>query len=276
MSGEVNIDSILALEEQIREHEAIIIKLKRARNSLLNASKLPPEVLGNIFRWNVTLKGDFGGLEKGSNNFLLVCNHWFEVASHTPELWSFWGNTPEDWTRWYRRSATAPLDLVLDVVDDYEGYLDDALQNTLHDRVNQDTIRRIHLKSEDSELLNSIISSLTAECEEIRSNSVESLILWNEGDAPVDVSDFFAHYRFPKLRRLYLSDCTISSWDHLTFRTEALTTLHLDFNPYSPTPTTSQMFSILQTLSFKNLYFPGGRFPMTTGTCPHFECHSIT
>ena len=75
MDCETNIDSIRALEEQIREHERAIVQLKRTRNSLLNVSKLPPEVLGDIFHRNVTFKGDFDGLDKRSHNFLFVCHH---------------------------------------------------------------------------------------------------------------------------------------------------------------------------------------------------------
>src|SRR5258708_3853962 len=98
MDREINLNRILALEDQIREHERAIIQLKRTRNSLLNVSTLlPPEILGAIFRWNVIPDGVFGGLPKGSYNFLLVCHHWFEVASRAPELWSFWGNSIEDW-----------------------------------------------------------------------------------------------------------------------------------------------------------------------------------
>ena len=69
MDCEVNLNPIRALEEQIREHEKTAIRLKHVRNSLLNVSKPPPEVLGKIFHWNVTLKGDFGGLDEGSHNF---------------------------------------------------------------------------------------------------------------------------------------------------------------------------------------------------------------
>ena len=75
MGRETNVESIEALERQIKQHEMAIIKLKRSRNSLLSVSTLPSEILGNIFRWNVTLKHDFGGLEEGSHNFLLVCHH---------------------------------------------------------------------------------------------------------------------------------------------------------------------------------------------------------
>ena len=87
MGREIHLDSILALEKEIEEHEKAIIKLKRTRNSLLNVSTLlPPEILGKIFRWSVVRAGDFDGLPKGSYNFLLVCHHWFEVASRAPEL----------------------------------------------------------------------------------------------------------------------------------------------------------------------------------------------
>ena len=90
MHRDINLDSIIALERQIEEHERAIIQLKRTQNSLLNVSTLlPPEILGKIFSWNVIQGGDFGRLSKDSHNFLLVCHHWLEVASRTPELWSF-------------------------------------------------------------------------------------------------------------------------------------------------------------------------------------------
>ena len=244
MDCETNIDSIRALEEQIREHERTIIKLKRTRNSLLNVSKLPPEILGKIFSWNVTLEDEFDRLDEGSHNFLLVCHHWFEVASHTSEIWSFWGNNTKDWARLCHRSKTAPLDLVLGDYDHYDD-ADTTLHNILRDRAARDTIRRVHLGTVDSELSSSIITSLTANPGEPRPNSIESFILWNRGGTLVDVSNFFTYYRFPKLRYLDLFNCTISSWDHLTFRTSALTTLELNFTHPSPIPTTSQLLSIL-------------------------------
>ena len=190
-------------------------------------------------------------MEDGSHNFLFVCHHWLEVAARTPGVWSFWGNTLADWARWHRHSGTVPLDLVLsfnysdDEDDPCEVALQDTLQGTLQDRAARDTIRRIHLSSEDRSLLSSIISSLAARCEGVRSNSVESFILLNESCVPLDISDFFAHFRFPKLRRLELNDCKITSWDLLTSRTAVLTTLSLRFYNSSPTPTTSQLLSIL-------------------------------
>ncbi|KAF9782942.1 hypothetical protein BJ322DRAFT_1143350, partial [Thelephora terrestris] len=114
MGPETNISSILALEKQIEEGAGDVIQLKRARNSLLNISRMPPEILGDVFRWNIIPTGDFKGIQNGSYNFLLVCHHWFEVASKTPELWSFWGNTIYQWSRRYQRSGVnAPVDLAL-------------------------------------------------------------------------------------------------------------------------------------------------------------------
>ena len=91
--------------------------------------------------------------------------------------------------------------------------------------------------------MSSVISSLTAKREGTRPNNVESVILWNWGGGTVDMSDFFTRYRFPKLRHLKLTRCAISSWNHLTSRTGALTVLSLNFP--SPTPTMSQLLSII-------------------------------
>jgi len=75
---------------------------------------MPPELLGQVFRWNVIQDGSFGELKKGSYNFLLVCHKWFEVASGTPELWAYdWGNSLKQWSRRYQRSGNAFIDLVL-------------------------------------------------------------------------------------------------------------------------------------------------------------------
>jgi len=45
---------------------------------------------------------------------------------------------------------------------------------------------------------------------------LELIILLNKGGTPVDVSDFFTHYRFPGLQCLELDSYRITSWDLLT------------------------------------------------------------
>ena len=272
------------MEEQIREHERVVINLKRARNALLNISKLPPEILGKIFQCNVTLEDDFDGLAERSHNFLSVCHHWHEVALHTPGVWSFGGNAPVDWARWYHHSGTAPLDLVLGGINHDDGSFDVALRDALQVRAARDTIRRIHLWSGEAVFLSSIISPLGPTCGGIRPNSVESLILVNEGDMTVDVSDFFAHYRFPKLRYLELSDCNITSWNLLTSRTAVLTSLILRLCDPSPTPTTSQLLSILASnptlqkliLSTNTIPDDGGEAPPSRVPLHHLKELELT
>jgi len=248
MDREINLDSILALEKQIGAYEGhgeTVIQLKRSWNSLLNVSTLlPPEIPGAIFRWNVIPEEDFGGLVKGSYNFLLVCHHWFKVALCTPELWSSWGNSIRDWEHRNTRCGTAPLDLALKGAQGRG--LDDQLRDALRDRAVRGTIRQVHLCGGEVELLSSIISAIVTEGEEPQSSSVESFKVVVYGGS-VDTSAFFSRYNLPKLRSLHLCGCRISSWGLLESRTTALTTLNLTVDELSPVPTLSQIVSILSS-----------------------------
>ena len=272
MDREVNIDRIRALEEQIKEQEWAIAKLKRARNSLLNISKLPPEVLGNIFRWNVTIKDDFGGLEEMSHNFLLVCYHWFEVAARTPELWSFWGTDLEDWEEEHLSSnVRVPLDLVLYETVHTFGSFSESQRTVLKDRAARDTIRRIHLHIQSYDLSASIMSSLTSPCGGLQTNSLESLILYDESSTPPDVS-FLARFRLPRLRHLNLSGCIISSWDHLISQTTLLTTLELFPDRMSSRPTILQLLSMLASNPhLRGLTVNEHAIPDDDGDRPHHQ-----
>ena len=220
-----------------------VIKLKRARNSLLNVSRLPSEVLGDIFSRNVT-----AGKVGRSRNFLFVCHHWFNVASCTPEVWSCWGDTPEDWKKWCFRYPSAPLDLILNGSPLEKTTLDNSLQNALRDSTTRGNVRSIHLVSGDSELLGSIISLLTPNREEILPSDTRSILVLDESrDSPVDVSEFLTYNRFPKLQRLLLDGCIISSWDPVVTvsQTSNLTALAFYFGVPSPVPSMFQIRSII-------------------------------
>jgi len=276
MGREANIHSIQALEKQIEEGKGDIIKLKRARNSLLNISmRAPPEILGRIFVWSFrmiqlaccpVLSRNFMGLHKGSYKFVLVCHHWFEVASRTPELWSFWGNTLQDWKKRHHRSGTLPLDLVLygDRCDPRVSF-DETLQGAVRSRVRQGTVRRAYLMSDNGGTLTSIISSLTPNDEGGQNENTESIFWRNRGFTFVDVSNFFARSRLSGLHSLSLSwRIQISSWDHLSSGSTFLTTLSIEIStsPLSPAPTASQLVSILisnpnlQQLTLSNAALP--------------------
>ena len=257
MDHEANINSIRALDKQIAEGEGDIIRLKRARNSLLNIStRVPPEILGHIFVWSLAREDNlsldsrslFEGIRRGSYNFLLVCHHWFEVASRTPEVWGFWGNTLQDWRKRHYRSRSVPLDLVwygkhIDINESFDQVLQDAVQR----RVFQGAIRRIHLRSHDANALTSIISSLTPNDKGPRNENVESIVLQNDGHYYVDVSNLFARSHLPQLRLLELSgNLQFSSWACVS-QTTLLTGLSLDVSEFSPSVplTASQLLSVL-------------------------------
>jgi len=267
MGPEANINSIRALEKQIEEDEGDAIKLKRARNSLLNIStRLPPEILGYIFVWSLVHDSSwhFEGLQKGSYNFLLVCYHWFEIASRTPELWSFWGNTLQDWKKRHHRPGATPIDLVLDGdKSDPDVLFDESLQTAVKSRVMQDTIRQVHLRSNDHDTLTSIISSLTPDGEGGQNKNIESIALENEGDPGVDISNFFARSRLSRLRSLRLyGRIWISSWDHLIPRTTLLTAMSLNIDIVL---TVAQLFSILTSNpNLQKLSLSGATLPNDT------------
>ena len=267
MGPEINIDSILALEKQIEEGLGDAIQLKRARNSLLNISILvPAELLGRIFRWNVIPDYYRGNVQGGSYNFLLVCHHWFEVASGTPELWSYWGNTLGEWSRRCQHPGTAPLDLRLDS-ELYPRFrrgeartVDGPLRDALRDRATRGSIRSIRISGENTDLLDSVISSLTPDGEDTRSSSIESLTLEN---TDLKISKFLSRHHFPMLRVLSLSMSTrIIPWDHLRIQATSLTTLSLGFRKARSCVTTSQLLSILalypnlQDLSLRQAMIP--------------------
>jgi hypothetical protein len=255
MGREINANSIRALDEQI-------IHLQRSRNALLNIARIPPEILGDIFRLSVkpkTADGPFAGLGKDSYNFLFVCHHWFEVARRIPDLWSLWGNSLEVWERQYPRSGPCPLDLVLDGVAHRIWPFDSALQDALRGYAARDAIRTVHLRDDNMQLLTTIISILTPEDDGTRDSSIESIALdgvtvdyFRTRHPPptngVDTSDFFSRRRFPNLRNLSLSGyLKISpwSWDCLKSHTGMLVNLSVSSISYSSIPTMSQILSLL-------------------------------
>lgn len=274
MGREVNLESIRALEKQIEERIGDTIELKRARNSLLNISILvPPEILGEIFFWilarpDPALHPDshFDGFCQGSHNFLLVCRHWARVASRTPEIWSFWGNTLLEWKKWHHRHPmNAPLALELTSYDvDMYFSFDDALENKLRECARRGTIRQVHLYSDRPNLLTSIISSLTPRTEGVHLRSIESINLeWlgleDTGIPESVISSFFSRIHLPRLRSLMFLDVSGVPWGHLAQQTTLLTNLSFkrSRDPPSP-PTIPQLFKILTSNPGLQLLFLDG------------------
>ena len=128
--------------------------------------------------------------------------------------------------------------------------LDDELRSALQGCATRDAIRRVHLLSGSSQLLNSIIFSIVTKGEGTRLNSVESFALHNYGGSIVDVSLFFSRYRLPKLKCLHLHGCRVSPWNLVGLQPTNLTSLSLVTSELLPTQALTQLLGIL---SFNSL-----------------------
>lgn len=229
------------------------------QNSLLNISRIPPEILGYIF-WLSSAPEGFGNR---SLEFLTVCYGWYEAAICTPGLWNSWGKSLQDWKDRHLLRPGIPLDLVLDGGKPKEELLEASIQNTLRNRADKDAIRSVRLWSEHTELLNSILRALAADATQVRYSSMETFILQKECCTPVDVSKLFENTRFPRLRYLDLTHCTISSLDSLSPETNLLTTLALGLGSPSSTPTAPQLLSLIASNpSLQKLALFGHSLPM--------------
>ena len=244
MASKINIDSVSELNNKTKITESVpeIIQLKRKQNSLLPIARIPPEILGPIFKLSVT---------KRPYAFLLVCHYWHEVACCTPELWNDWGNSLRDWKRSYRQSkASTPV--ILRLRED-SGDFFNGLSDVLKDRTATNSIQEIDFTNNNSiyeGILPSILASLTPKDNTIRHSSIKSFSL-NSWIHPINLSNFFSHQKFTQLQSLSIHgpDLPLVA---LKYNTSALVNLSiankLSSNPSSTSgPTTSQIISLLDS-----------------------------
>ena len=108
-------DTIESLQKQIDFYFGEIYRLKRTQNSHVAISRLPAEMLSEIFLYVVE-----DGIENavrfaaGTFNFLQICKRWNEVAINFPRLWVWWiPGAVKAWPLFNTRAKNAPLFLTV-------------------------------------------------------------------------------------------------------------------------------------------------------------------
>ncbi|KAF9777537.1 hypothetical protein BJ322DRAFT_1179467 [Thelephora terrestris] len=263
MGSEVNGARIRQLDDEIEGAVGSTIDRKRARNALLNITvRIPPELLGMVFFWIIHERIYLRKFQPTSYHFLLVCCRWYQIARHTPELWSFWGHTLAGWLPRIGWSGAIPVDLVLN------GYqvggpglpLHPSIWTALQDHGARNAVRSLQLWSERKRVLAEVLDALTPDGDERHCSSLELVSL-----RLVDASDFMARSYFPRLTHLHLSTGThVTEWRLLGMRTTALTTLAVTFENHGvpALPTLCQLLCLLglnprlQHIRFSRLWTP--------------------
>jgi hypothetical protein len=274
MGREANEDAIRRLDEEI-------LKLNRKRNSLLNIStRVPPEILGYIFRWGVgraRIEPSQYPLRvtKGSYNFLLVCHHWLDVASQTPELWTYWGNTLEAWNQQCSRprSGMGPVDLVVGHHSPaaLSTFPNEPLRAALRKLAEDGKIRSLYFHHPMLRSYERLLSALAPDGQSVTPSNIEfisfklvhSKVLTDRGKPTAlghyaDVSPLFTRHHLPKLQYLSLSwGLRMTAWSDLGLHTAALTALDLAISDEGSRPTLAELVSVLASnplLQTLNLY----------------------
>ncbi|THH27696.1 hypothetical protein EUX98_g6491 [Antrodiella citrinella] len=82
------------LAKEVEEHFRAIAELRRRMNAIIPVARLPPEILGHIFLWYITVMAthrDPGYYRDSYHRWLTVthvCHRWREIGLCTPNLWT--------------------------------------------------------------------------------------------------------------------------------------------------------------------------------------------
>ncbi|KAG6914009.1 hypothetical protein DXG01_002927, partial [Tephrocybe rancida] len=103
-------EAYVQIDIDIELMKRTILKLKSRRNSLSLIARLPPEVLGRIFKWLPSMEGKESYNTTPWWKVSFVCTYWRRVALNCPELWSFLRNPVTECIKTLiTRSCTVPL-----------------------------------------------------------------------------------------------------------------------------------------------------------------------
>ncbi|KII86849.1 hypothetical protein PLICRDRAFT_700122 [Plicaturopsis crispa FD-325 SS-3] len=216
--------------------------LKTRRNTLSLVSRLPPEILSNVFIWHAAIAREHPPDPKQGARVKWIeatnlCRHWRYVALDSPRLWNRIVARTPFWTEeLLRRSRSAPL-MIESVSPELRSHDEFVRRSTEMALMHIPRVVSLRLKAEGPDMEH-YLATLAAPA-----HAVEILVLQNESvfSSIAPALDGFCTGLSPALRHLDLSRCSIP-WNLMPLHN--LTALKLK-NPLSRM-TVRQMLSILR------------------------------
>ena len=222
-------NNIRGLEDSIRGVEDNIRVLNSRRNELSPTSRLPAEILCNIFSLTILLSP---GHPKSWTSFSQVSQRWRSLALNSPELWT---NIPFSYPRWAQemliRSKMAKLTIRSDFIEIPKSI--EAIRLCLCEMNRVETIDIAH----EIPGLKEIFQTFPKSAPQLRTLRIESYSLRSSGTA------FWIHegflYDTERLQHVELINCEIS-WDSRLLN--GLTRLTLEVEDSSKTNSSINQF----------------------------------
>ncbi|KAI9451219.1 hypothetical protein BJY52DRAFT_1215149 [Lactarius psammicola] len=251
----------------------VTVLTKRRRNSGCVVAALPPELLSYVISMNVLsdrpghMNGKYG---LGWISATQVCHRWREIALATPTLWRYLDFTcmPRRWcSEMLRRSGNCSLEVALRIANS-PGLCPiptsfDAARELMRPEYSARLAGlRLDLSSRIKRDIRSLIHSLQQS-----SPRLEYLALQRTSWELVTISSFTS--RMPSLRRLRLSNVSLSPWVSPVFT--SLQELDISFDPHRLPRSHDSLLSFgemstilcrmpeLQRLALRNVFLEGTR-----------------
>ncbi|KAF9652349.1 hypothetical protein BDM02DRAFT_3266414 [Thelephora ganbajun] len=229
------------IDNEIQRLNSSVCSLKSRRNSLCSVSRLPPEVLSDVF---LVLAEQLQAQDRFRVDFKWisvthVCHLWRHVALQHGRLWGKIDMISQDRTRAFvDRSKGAPLA----VRQSFIGSLAE-LPTTFTDPSYR--YRELHLRAKEGQLGPNVLQVLNSP---IHAPVLESLVLevsdnYPEYTLPPTVFD----YKAPVLTRLQLQNVRME-WPTSVFPSLTHLSIHHSGNTNSPRPSVSQVLTALKNM----------------------------
>ena len=195
--------SIRGPEDSIRSLEDSIRALKSRRNDLSSTSRLPAEILCNIFSLSILSSP---GHPESWTNFSQVSQRWRLLALSAPELWT---NIPVSYPRWTQemliRSKMAKLTILSNSFETPKSKTMEAIKSCLYE---MNRVEAIHIAC-GIPGLEEIFRDLPKSAPQLRTLRIGSY--WPRSSTAFSIHKDFL-YDTERLQRVELINCKIG-WD---------------------------------------------------------------